>query len=491
MTQTQATDSAAKKKTPHLTVVHPESIRAWSQIPEAILAADIPHGPKTYLLDLVARMKYGCASNGWNEERWEGNKSLAKGIRRSVRTVQRYRAYLKKEQWIICTPRYQSKGGQLTNLIKLNVKKLVSVKSAFSRRQSCHPAPDSSVAATVTGTSQKLNPSPETKPPPYKTTDAEWSELEKEVCERFRAVAPPRVKFNIETFRDMQDRATMTGAEINAKLSEIESCPFLAAECRSIAMIYYLIDRESKAYVKARNSVSSLRLAIRKAKTQDEVEVAIAKVSAKSGWTRDHLTHYIRTKLGFDVKPGAPEATKRAWVNVNQPPNPTTKPAEQANGFGDITGDEEYTQPTASPALSSHWGDITGDEVPEPPPAAPDTRASESASVRNRADCPAPAPVETPSGEGATAPVPAEGRTGPQSAAAEAREGHPPAEPPPPFLGHKQPTSAAEVLARVGMVQSPAGVDLLGELLATNPPDSEVVISGLLSAEKLDLAQAA
>lgn len=488
MTQTQATDSAA----PVLhTVVQKQECQAWAQVPAAVMDSGIRSGPLSYLLLLVNKMKFGSASNCWDEERFDGNKSIAESLNCSTRTVQRHRRYLVDNGWIICTPRFLKKGGQTSNLVKLNIPKLVSARSAFSRQQACHPAHDKADTPPVTEMSPKLNPSLPTKPPTYKTTGAEWSELEKEVSERFKAVAPPRVKFNIETFRKMQAEDEMNSSEIQAKLSELAASPFLAAECRSIAMIYYLIDRESKAYDKARDSVKSLRLAIRRAKTQDDVEVAIAKVSAKSGWARDHLAHYIRTKLGFDVKPGAPEATKRAWVNVNQPPNPFAKSDEPANWFGDITGDEDYTQPTASPSLSNDWGDITGDEAPETPPAASDTRVAERVPVPDRSDCPTPAPAETPSGEGATAPVPAEGRNGPQSGAAEAREGHPPAEPPPPFSGLKQPTSAAEVLARVGMVQSPAGIDLLGELLATNPPDSEVVISGLLSAEAQDLAQAA
>lgn len=493
MTQTQATDSAATTtKPPHLTVVHPESIRSWAQIPEAILAADIPHGPKSYLLDLVGRMKFGVATNGWNEERWDGNKSLAKGIRRSVRTVQRYRAYLKREQWIICTPRYQSKGGQLTNLIKLNVEKLVSNKSAYSRRQSCHPAPDTNGTAAVTETSSKLNPSSPTKPPPYKTTGAdgaEWSQLEKEVCERFRAVAPPRVKFNVEKFREMQSKSEMTSSKLQAKLAELAACPFLAAECRSIAIIYHLIDKNSNAYREARNSIARLRLSIRKARTQGEVNEALDEVAKKCGWARKYVVHYIRTRLGFDVKPGAPRVTKRGWLDINQPPNPFAKDVRPANCFGDLLGDEHlYDTPKTSQAL----GDTT-EEVP----ALPAEAASEPTAEVDKPNGPALAAPQTPQGEESQDPTHQEAQTKPlpstnedhvSNAPSEADTSHESPTPPPEL---ERPKNAAEVLFRAGKIKSADGIDLLDVLLAANPPDSEAVIKGLLSAEKRDLAEAA
>lgn len=486
MTQTQATDSA--NQVAH-TVVQKQECQAWAQVPEAITDAKIPLGPRSYLTLLVKKMKYGSASNCWDEERFDGNKSIAEALNRSPRTIQRYRRYLAKNNWIICTPRFLPKGGQTSNLVKLNMPMLVSGRSAISRRNRCHPARDKVDTPPATELSPKLNPSSPTKPPPYKTTGAdgaEWSQLEKEVCERFRAAAPPRVKFDLAKFREMQAKHEKSSREIHAKLAELEACPFLAAECRSIAMIYHLIDNKSQGYVKARNNLGLLHSAIRNARTQEEVYVAIDEVGTKSGWARKYVVHYIRTRLGFDIKPGAPRVTKRAWLDINQPPNPFLEPA---NWFGDLLGDEHLYD---TPAISLAPGEMTEDT-----PTQFTEEASEPTAEVDKTNGPAPAAPQTTQGEESQDPAHQEAQTKPLPST---NEDHVPNAPsgadtshesptPPPEL--ERPKNAAEVLFRAGKIKSAEGIDLLGVLLAANPPDSEAVIRGLLSAEKQEISQAA
>lgn len=470
MTTNQATDLAANK------VVSFEDHLNFARVPHAILYSEhtacLTPIDKLFLIYLSASLPFN--DRKWQGVRFDGVETYAKWLNISTRHVTRTKTKLEKLGFLKIQKRskgqtkrsdpYQASRGRASDFIWINPKIFVLYKK-FYPLTPCPSLPDNPQGTPPDHESDELDISRTRNKPNYTTGQVGLSSLEKKISERLNEVSPS-AKFNLPKFRELQERERLKVGTMLNRLDQIEANPFLHAQCTSVSMIFYMKNRRSRAYETARNLAKSFHRDISSAKTQAQVDQILDEiVSARTGWTRSDIVHFFRNHQGYDPKPGAPAITRKGWVECNQPPNPAEACDSAASGFGDITGEEPKVEPTEQ-AIRTTSCETREEAGPLPTLGSEGQQQASTSSMQD---------------------TPRKGSPGSQSQSDEFAPSAPPLEPPP----SDGPTTASEVISRIKRLRDPAIAKILADMALKRSPTDPVVVRNLISAEAVELANAA
>lgn len=504
MTQTQATDSAATN------VVQFEDHLNFARTPHAILygeqTKDLTPTQKLFLVYLAGSLPF--RDRKWRGVRFDSNETYATWLNVSTRQVSRTKKQLADKGLLKIQRRsrgqtkrseaYQPAKGRSSDFIWINPAIFVNYKK-FCPPTPCPEPPDNPQATPHDRMAHELDNLGTRKNLIYTTGPTGLSSFEKKVFEKFSQVAPS-AKFNLPKFRELQQREKLKLGTMLNRLSQIEANPFLHTQCNSVAMIFFMKNQRSQAYVTARTLADSFHKDISRAKSQRDVDVLLAEVaSARPGWSIPDVVHFFRHDQGYDPKPGAPAITQEGWRLCNQPPNPLLNPAEtdeKEHIFGDIDytdEDEHCGQEADTTKDSSAHDEANGTETwvtvnPKVPPADDEANGTETwVTVSPGAKGPPADQMSEPSAPGPTEHGSASGN--PPAAASPTKtpsrdhvpEPSPPPEPP-------RPLTAAEVLARIQRLNDEENAATIAKMALEFHPTNDVVINHLLTAERLEQA---